>query len=259
MTDHPIENQLSRKERPHGTRSDSRLKVAVVGVGRMGRHHLTAVMRLQQYAVLVGVADADTSSAKLVGEEVGAPWFDDVASLLEAVRPDIVHVCTTPSEHFPVARAALMAGAHVYVEKPFTESAGETRELLTVAAEHERQVCAGHQLLLEAPTLRAQQLLPRIGRIQHVESYFAFQQATRQDGRPPLTPEAQLMDILPHPVCLLVHFLELAAPKTPLSISAVRAYRRGVAHILCEAGEATGSLTATLCGRRDFRSDRCEC
>jgi predicted homoserine dehydrogenase-like protein len=67
MTDHPIENQLPHEEGLLGTRSDSRLKVAVVGVGRMGRHHLTAVMRLQQLAVLVGVADADTSSAKKGG------------------------------------------------------------------------------------------------------------------------------------------------------------------------------------------------
>ena len=40
-------------------------------------------------------------------------------ALLAEARPDVVHVCTPPAAHVAAALAALEAGAHVYVEKPF--------------------------------------------------------------------------------------------------------------------------------------------
>lgn len=225
------------------------LRVAVVGAGKMGRHHALAIRRLPETATLVGVADHSVEYARSLGEELGVPAFGDVSQLLREARPDVVHIVTPPGTHEPVATAALEAGAHIYVEKPFAESAREAEALLRLADARGRQVCAGHQLLFERPTLLAADLVPYLGDIVHVESYFAFRQARRADGRTPLTAEGQLLDILPHPVYLLVHFLGADAPGSTVEIEGLRADARGEVRAIISSGTASGSLTVTLAGR----------
>ena len=225
------------------------LRVAVVGAGKMGRHHALAVRRLPEAATLVAVADRTPEYAKALGEELGVPAFTDVEHLMREAHPDVVHVVTPPGTHEPVATAALNGGAHIYVEKPFAESSSEAESLLRLAARHGRQVCAGHQLLFERPTLTAADLVPYLGDIVHVESYFAFRQARRADGRTPLTAEGQLLDILPHPVYLLVHFLGADAPDSTIEVQGLRADARGEVRAIVSSGGASGVLTVTLAGR----------
>ena len=61
-------------------------------------------------------------------------------------------------------------------------------------------------------------------------------------------PDLQLLDILPHPVYLLLHFLDAASAATPSS-SRSSVGERGTVHALVRAGEVTGSLVVTLEGR----------
>jgi predicted dehydrogenase/nucleoside-diphosphate-sugar epimerase len=225
------------------------LRIAVVGAGKMGRHHALAVRRLPEIATLAAVADSSAEYSKSLGEELGVPWYTDIDALMREVRPDVVHVVTPPGTHARVAAAAIEGGAHIYVEKPFAESSAEAEMLLSMAAAKGRQVCAGHQLLFERPTLLAAELVPYLGDIVHVESYFAFRQARRADGRTPLTAEGQLLDILPHPVYLLVHFLGADAPDATLEVHGLRADARGEVRAIVSSGSATGMLTVTLSGR----------
>lgn len=225
------------------------LRVAVVGAGKMGRHHALAIRRLPSVATLAAVADSSAEFARGLGEELGVPSFTDIDALMREVRPDVVHVVTSPKSHASVAAAALDGGAHIYVEKPFAESSAEAEALLAKAAANGRQVCAGHQLLFERPTLLASDLVPYLGDIVHVESYFAFRQARRADGRTPFTAEEQLLDILPHPVYLLVHFLGADGPESKIEVHGLRADARGETRAIISSGGATGMLTVTLSGR----------
>ncbi|MGI9076463.1 MAG: Gfo/Idh/MocA family oxidoreductase [Gemmatimonadaceae bacterium] len=226
------------------------LRIAVIGAGRMGRHHATAIQRLAPGASLVAVADERREEAQRFATEFDIPAsYEDVTAMLACERPHVVHVCTSPASHAVLALAALEAGSHVYVEKPFTETGADARRLLSLARDRGLRVCAGHQLLFEGPTRTAAAMLPEIGRIQHVESYFAFRQARRQDGRTPLNAIEQLLDILPHPAYLLVHFLGGDAPNRPIVIHGLRVEESGSVHALVGCGEATGVLVATLHGR----------
>jgi predicted dehydrogenase/nucleoside-diphosphate-sugar epimerase len=216
----------------------------------MGRHHAVAIQRLSGAARIVAVADTDLASAKVLATDLGIPaFYSDFEKLLETERPNVVHICTLPASHFALARAALEAGASVYIEKPFTETSPQARELLELAKALGRQVCAGHQLLFERPTIMAKPLVEKLGAIQHVESYFAFRQARRQDGRRPNTAVEQLLDILPHPAYLLVHFLGENAAAAPLTVDGIRVDERGSVHALVSAGGVTGVLVASLHAR----------
>jgi predicted dehydrogenase/nucleoside-diphosphate-sugar epimerase len=216
----------------------------------MGRHHAVAIQRIPTAARIVAVADTDLASAKALATDLGIPAsYGDFEKLLEVERPDVVHICTLPASHFALARASLEAGASVYIEKPFTETSPQATELLELARALGRQVCAGHQLLFERPTILAKPLVEKLGAIQHVESYFAFRQARRQDGRRPLTAVEQLLDILPHPAYLLVHFLGENAAGGPLEVNGLRVDERGSVHVLVSAGDVTGVLVASLHAR----------
>jgi predicted dehydrogenase len=97
------------------------------------------------------------NAALLFPKSAGRPdivWLvDEAAAKLEELRPiydtaktsshwrdavgdpdvDLVDICLPDHLHFPVAKAALQAGKHVYCEKPFTSNAAEAAELAALA------------------------------------------------------------------------------------------------------------------------------
>ncbi|HKI99551.1 MAG TPA: Gfo/Idh/MocA family oxidoreductase [bacterium] len=109
------------------------IRVAVVGVGHLGRFHA------QKYAALpdcelVAVVDADPARAKAVGEEVGAPASTDLAAVLQQV--DAVSIATPTQSHQAVGLECLRAGKHALIEKPLAATLPEGEALV---AEAQRQ------------------------------------------------------------------------------------------------------------------------
>ena len=226
------------------------LKVALIGCGKMGINHIKAIKACQDVR-LVAIADpvADRSSVASVLPE-GVEWFTSAQDMLERARPDVVHVVTPPSTHADVATLCLESGAHVYVEKPFTLTSDDAARVLEVAARAGRTVCAGHQLLFEAPARALSTSLPLIDRVVHVESYFAFRTVRKsRDGRSPLSPVEQLLDILPHPVYTLLSVLRASNPDADPEIIALDVRAEGDVRAVLRAGDATAVLIVTLNGR----------
>ncbi len=118
-----------------------RLRVAVIGVGYLGRFHA------QKYAALdgvdlVAVCDLDQTRAQAVADEVGAPQVVDYRDLLDKV--DAVSVVVPTEGHFQVARDFLDAGADVLVEKPFTTTLDQADDLIDLAGRKNRIIQVGH-------------------------------------------------------------------------------------------------------------------
>ena len=221
-----------------------------MGAGKMAVNHARAVERAGGRARLVAVADPSEPARQALLELMpGIAAFGSLGEMLAGGGVDVVHVCTPPATHRMLAAQALEAGAHVYVEKPFAESLRDAAELLELAAARGLGVCAGHQLLFEPPTRIAAALLPALGRLAHVESYFSFRTVRRSPGgRAPLRPDLQLLDILPHPVYLLLHFLGAAGAGSP-ELAALDVGERGTVHALVRSGDLSGTLVVTLEGR----------
>jgi predicted dehydrogenase/nucleoside-diphosphate-sugar epimerase len=225
------------------------LRVAILGGGRMAQKHATAV-RLQNAAKLIAVADpflgADEIKARF-GADVEA--FSDTQALLAAVRPDIVHIVTPPHTHFDLARQCLSAGASVYVEKPFALSEREAVEVLDLADAKGLKACAAHQVLFQRAGRLYQKHLPMIGDIIHVESYFSFKAVRRRpDGGTPLSAVDQLIDILPHPVYLMLSALEYRSTATP-ELTAFDVAPEGEVRAVVRSGKTLATLIVTLRGR----------
>jgi predicted dehydrogenase/nucleoside-diphosphate-sugar epimerase len=217
----------------------------------MAHHHAVAIQRLGDIARVVGVADPSAETLASISTRVpGAVMEREPEQILADIDADVAHICTPPAHHAAMALAALEAGLHIYVEKPFALNEAEAADVLALAAERGLHVCAGHQLLFERPTRRARELVAALGPMVHVESYFAFRPArSGRAGHPAPSAEAQLIDILPHPVYLLLAFLGDAAPDNPVELEHVKIGRGGTVHALVRCGDVTGTLVVTLAGR----------
>lgn len=228
------------------TGNRSVLRVGLIGFGKMGRHHLKAIAATSG-AMVVGVADPVASP-----EELKCMLPDDAivvgsaAELFERARPDVVHIVTPPLTHTDLAIQAIEAGCHVYVEKPFTPTAAEASRILTRAAARGLQVCAGHQVLFEAPALGVWEHLPSIGRLVHVESYFAFKMVRRT-----ISAVEQTKDILPHAVYPVVDQLRRATGlgDAPIEIAGLSINETGETYALLRLGNVTAIVMVTLNGR----------
>jgi len=226
------------------------LRVAIVGAGKMAVNHARAVGRTGGRGTVVAVADpSETARDAFALEFPGVRTHATLGELLSAGQVDVVHIVTPPASHVSLARQALEAGVHVYVEKPFVERTHEAREIADLADAHGLQVCAGHQLLFEPPTRVVEEVLPGLGRVVHVESYFSFRPVrAAPGGRTPLRSDLQLLDILPHPVYLLLGVLERAADG-PVELLSLEVSQTGTVHALVQKGEVTATLVVTLEGR----------
>ena len=133
-----------------------KVRVAVIGVGYLGRFHAQKYAQLEE-CELVAVVDARQEARDAVAAEVGTRALADYESLLGQV--DAVSIVTPTAMHFPVAREFLKAGAHVLVEKPITETPQQARELIDLADRHGRVLQVGHLERFNSAILGAEEHL----------------------------------------------------------------------------------------------------
>lgn len=160
---------------PSGT-ARRRLRVALVGCGQIADAHLQELRKLPTCEV-VAVCDRLRDLAERAAAVFSVPGvYDDLATMLAEARPDVVHICTPAGSHQAVALECLAAGAHVYVEKPFTVDLVEARRVLDAARAANRLVCVGHNELYDAVWLEARRRVAsgQLGQVVHVDSVQGY-------------------------------------------------------------------------------------
>jgi predicted dehydrogenase/nucleoside-diphosphate-sugar epimerase len=225
------------------------LRVAILGGGRMAQQHATAI-RLQPQARFVAVGDPYLT-AEEIKERFGSDveGFNSAEALLATAKPDVVHIVSPPHTHFDLAKLCLSNGASVYVEKPFAPTAREAAELIDLAESKNLRVCSAHQVLFQRAGQHYQTFLPKIGDLIHVESYFSFKPVRRRpDGGTPLSAIDQLIDILPHPVYLMLSALERDADAQP-ELTALDVAPEGEVRAVIRSGGTLATLIVSLRAR----------
>lgn len=117
------------------------LRVAVVGVGHLGRHHARLLASMHDVE-LVGVVDTKPGRAQEIAAQYGGQPFLTAADTIG--RVDAVTIAVPTSAHLEVARGFVERGIPVLVEKPIAASLAEADSLLAAAARHGVTVAAGH-------------------------------------------------------------------------------------------------------------------
>ena len=111
-------------------------KVIQVGLGHWGFNWTAEVIPTVEQAEMVGYVDTSAEALARVQGELGVPadkCFTSLEAALDMVDADLVLGTLRTNAHFTVARHALEAGLNVMVEKPFTSTIAEAKELIAIA------------------------------------------------------------------------------------------------------------------------------
>ena len=117
------------------------VRVAVVGSGYFGRFHADHYSRNPR-AKLVAVVDTDVERGRAVASEFGGEAVADYRSIIGKV--DAASVAVPTPLHYAIARDLIVAGVHVLVEKPLTDSEQTGRELTKLAEARKTVLQVGH-------------------------------------------------------------------------------------------------------------------
>ena len=111
---------------------ESILRVAVIGCGNISKVHLQVLGALEGVTVCA-VCDIEKDRAAAAAEANGCLAYTDWKAMLQAERPDAVHLCTPHDLHVPMAVEALKRGIHVLCEKPCAITRASLRTLQDAA------------------------------------------------------------------------------------------------------------------------------
>lgn len=95
-----------------------RIRIAVVGCGRISANHFAAIEKHKDQLELVAVCDADKAALRTAIDKHAVPGYGSVAELLQGSDADLVALCTPSGMHPSHAVQVARAGKHVMTEKP---------------------------------------------------------------------------------------------------------------------------------------------
>jgi predicted dehydrogenase len=190
---------------------DGVVRVGVVGLGYWGPN------LARNFAGMPG-ADlrwcSDLSPARrerLAPQFPSARFTDRLEDLLEDPDLDAVVLATSVPTHFELARRALEAGKHVFVEKPLAQSAAEARELAALAESTGRTLMVGHLLRFHPGVIKLRELIES-GELGDV--YYLY--GNRQNLGKVRSDENALWSLGAHDISVLLYLLG----QQPLELSA---------------------------------------
>jgi len=138
--------------------------VGVIGAGSLGFHHIR-ILRDMESIAFAGFVENRGERASQVESELGVKRYESEAALLADV--DAVTIVVPTPAHYDVAKAALEAGRHVFIEKPITATLEQADELLEIARKNGVLVQIGH---VERFNRAVRAALPYVSRPRFIES-----------------------------------------------------------------------------------------
>jgi len=216
-------------------------RIGVIGCGYWGPNHIRNFHGLSaRGAQMVAAADRDADRRSHVADLYpDVRVVDEGQALIDDPAIDALIVATPAPTHHPLARAALLAGKHVLVEKPFVTDAGQAEELIQLARDGERVLMVGHTFLYTAAVNRMRELIVsgEIGDVQYIRSQRVnlglFQK------------EINVMwDLAPHDVSILMYMLD----RPPTHVSAIGSWHvtKGIEDVVVLTLEFGQALMANI-------------
>ena len=177
-----------------------RLQVGLIGYGYAGKTFHAPLIAAVPDLELAAVASSDAA-------KVHADWPDVTvhatpAELVARDDLDLVVIATPNDTHHPLARAALLAGRNVVIDKPFTVALADARELVALARKRRKLLSVFHNRRWDGDFLTLKQLVRdgALGRVVEMSSrHDRYRPEVRQRWRESAGPGAGLwFDLGPH-------------------------------------------------------------
>jgi len=188
------------------------IKIAVIGCGYWGPN---LIRNLQQIDGVQATFVCDIEQTKLENIKKAYPHIRVTKDYLEIIKnPEIDAVCiATPlATHFEITKAALLNNKDVLVEKPFTLSSKEARELINLTEEKKRILMVDHTFLFTGAVNKIKELIDRgeLGKLYYFDSERVNLGLLRSDTN-------VIWDLATHDLSIIDYLFD----QKPITVSAV--------------------------------------
>jgi UDP-2-acetamido-3-amino-2,3-dideoxy-glucuronate N-acetyltransferase len=176
-----------------------KVRVGVVGCGYWGKN---LVRNFSELGSLAAICDSDPQRLNELKEKYSVPGYPGLEEMLALPELQAVVVAAPASQHYAIAKKALLAGKDVFVEKPLALRIEDGEELVELANRHSRILMVGH-LLHYHPAITELKRLVQCGELGRVE-YISSSRLNLGKLR---TEEDILWSFAPHDISAILHLL----------------------------------------------------
>jgi UDP-2-acetamido-3-amino-2,3-dideoxy-glucuronate N-acetyltransferase len=173
--------------------------VGIAGCGYWGQN---LIRNFYELGSLSAIYDTDENRRMEASHSYDAPAASSFEQMLEMDELDGVVIATPASQHYQLAKKAILAGKDVFVEKPIALHREEGEELVELANHHRRVLMVGH-LLLYHPAIRELKRLIHSGELGKIQYIYS----SRLNWGKLRTEENILWSFAPHDISAILYLL----------------------------------------------------
>lgn len=198
-----------------------KINVIVVGCGNMGSSHARAYHQMNGFEIVGLVSRGAESRERLAAELGGYPTYSSLKAALDTSRASAVSINTYPDSHAGLVQESLLAGCHVFVEKPLAATVEQAESLRRLAEEKGLKIVVGYILRVHPAWSRFVEVSKSLGKPLVMRMNLNQQSSGLQWNT-----HKQLMKSMSPIVDCGVHYLDIMCMMTgarPVSVSAIGA------------------------------------
>jgi len=146
------------------------INIAIIGVGYWGPNLVRNFISAKN-STISKVCDVNEERLNFIQSKYPSLNIEfDYNNILDDSDIDAVVLATPIETHFKMAKKALLAGKHVFVEKPITMKSSEAEELKNIASEKKMVLMVGHTFLYSPPVLKVSELIRnnQLGKLKYI-------------------------------------------------------------------------------------------
>ncbi len=179
------------------------IKAGIIGLGYWGPNLLRNFYKNRDMDVVMAADPRPEARAGLQSQYPTVRYVEDGMEVID--HPDVtaVAIATPVQTHYPLAKAALEAGKHVWVEKPLTDNAGQAAELVQLAEKNELVLLTDHTFVYTPAVEKLKDLVLRgeLGDIYYYDSVRVNLGLFQNEL-------SVLWDLGPHDVSIMQHLID---------------------------------------------------
>lgn len=221
------------------------LKIGVFGAGHLGSIHIQQWKEIPGIE-LCGFYDPDDTKANIAASQYHIPRYDTVEALIEVADAlDIVSITTT---HYDIAKKCLLAGKHIFIEKPLAHTLPEAQELVKLVKEANVKCQVGHVERYNPAFLALDKIALQP---MFIESHRLAQ------FNPRGTDVAVILDLMIHDIDIVLHMVKSPVRRISASGVAVMSETADIANARIEFDNGcVANLTASRISLKKMRKMR---
>ncbi len=179
------------------------IKAGIIGLGYWGPNLLRNFCKNSDIEVVTAADPRPEARGSLQGQYPSVRYVEDGMAVIDDLEVAAVAIATPVHTHYPLAKAALEAGKHVWVEKPLTDNVEQAKELVRLAEGNNLVLLTDHTFIYTPAVEKLKDLLLRgeLGDIYYYDSVRVnlglFQNQL-----------SVLWDLGPHDVSIMQHLID---------------------------------------------------